>query len=67
MVLKAAAQKQSSKQSLPKVNLEAFFKIDFLKNFAAGKHLCWGLFLIKLQAKRQATLLKRDSSIDIFL
>ena len=29
-----------------------FFKIGVLKNFAnfAGKHLCWSLFLIKLQA-----------------
>ena len=28
-----------------------FFKIDALKNFAnfTGKHLCWSLFLIKLQ------------------
>ena len=30
-----------------------FLKIDVLKNFASltGKHLCWSLFLIKLQAK----------------
>ena len=29
------------------------FQIGSLKNFAnvTGKHLCWGLFLIKLQAK----------------
>ena len=27
-----------------------------------GKHLCWSLYLIKLQAIRTATLLKRDSS-----
>ena len=35
-----------------------FFKIGVLKNIAlfAGKHLCWSLLLIKLQA---ATLLKR--------
>ena len=28
-----------------------FFKIGSIKNFAifTGKHLCWGLFLIKLQ------------------
>ena len=33
----------------------------FLKNFVyfTGKHLCWSLFLIKLQAWRPATLLKR--------
>ena len=30
-----------------------FFKIGALKNFAnlTGKHLCWSLFLIKLQAQ----------------
>ena len=28
----------------------------------AGKHLCWSLFLIKLQACGPATLLNRDSS-----
>ena len=35
-----------------------------LKNFEnfTGKHLCWRLFLIKLQAFRPATLLKRDSN-----
>ena len=31
---------------------QMFFKIGVLKNFAnfTGKHLCWSLFLIKLQA-----------------
>ena len=35
-----------------------------LKNFAIfkGKHLCWSLPLIKLQAIRPATLQKRDSN-----
>ena len=30
---------------------QIFFKIGVLKNFAnfIGKHLCWSLFLIKLQ------------------
>ena len=39
-------------------------KISGLKNFAnlTGKHLCWSLFLIKLQVFRPATLLKRDSN-----
>ena len=48
---------------------QMFFKIDVLKNFAilTGKHLCWSLFLIKLQAFRSATLLNRDSSIGIIL
>ena len=41
------------------------FKIGVQKNFAIfiGKHLCWSLFLIQLQAWRPATLLKRDSNI----
>ena len=39
----------------------------FLKYFAifAAKHLCWSLFLIKLQAWRP--LLKRDSNTNVFL
>ena len=36
-----------------------FFKIGVFKKFA-GKHLCWSLFLIKLQAFMTATLLKLD-------
>ena len=41
---------------------QMFFKIDVLKNFAnfTGKHLCWSLFSIQLQALRPASLLKRD-------
>ena len=31
------------------------------------KHLCWNLFLIKLQAWRTATVLKYDFSTDVFL
>ena len=41
IVLKATVQKQCSKQSLLKVSSEAFFKIDFLKNFPTRKHLRW--------------------------
>ena len=43
-------------------------KKGVLKDFAnfKGKHLCWSLFLIKLQAFRPATLLKGDSYIEIF-
>ena len=37
-----------------------------LVNFT-GKHLCWSLFLIKLQAWTPATLLKRDSNTGVFL
>ena len=40
-----------------------------LKNFVifTGKHLCWSLFLIKLQALRPAALLTRDSNTGVFL
>ena len=46
-----------------------FFKIYVLKpdaNFI-GKHLCWSLFLLKLQALMTAALLKGASNIGIFL
>ena len=48
---------------------QMFFKIGVLNNFAifAGKHLCWSYFLIKLQARRSAILLKRDSNTGVFL
>ena len=40
---------------------QMFLKIDVLNNLATftGKHLCWCLFLINLQALRPTTLLKR--------
>ena len=40
---------------------QIIFEINSFKNFAkfTGKHLFWGLFLIKLQAFRPATFLKR--------
>ena len=44
-------------------------KKDALKNFVSfiGKHLCWSLFfLIKLQAFRPTTLLRRDSNTGCF-
>ena len=48
---------------------QMFFKISVLKRFAnfTGKHLCWSLFLIKLQALRPATLLKKDSNTGVYL
>ena len=49
---------------------EAFYKKTVLKIFSVftGKHLSWSLFLIiKFQAIRPATLLKRDSSTGVFL
>ena len=44
-------------------------KKDVLKIFAnfTGKHLCWSLFLIKIQVFRPVTLSKRDSNTAIFL
>ena len=46
-----------------------FFKIGVLKNFAifTRKHLCWSLFLTKLQTCGPATELKSNSSTGIFL
>ena len=46
-----------------------FVKKGALKNFEnfTGKYLCWSLFLIKLQAWRLATLLKKDSNTSVFL
>ena len=46
---------------------EVFCKNGVLKNFARGQHLCWSLFVIKLQAFSPATLLKRDSNTGVFL
>ena len=46
-----------------------FFKIGAHKilQYSQRKHLRWRLFLIKLQAFRPATLLKRGSYTDVFL
>ena len=42
-------------------------KIGALKNFVVSeKHLCWSLFILKLQTWRLATLLKRDSNTGVF-
>ena len=40
---------------------QMFLKLDVFKNFAmsTGKHLCWSLFLIKLQAWRKKENSKR--------
>ena len=46
---------------------QMFFKIGVLKNFAifTEKHLCWSLFLIKLQASRPKRLRQRCFPVDI--
>ena len=56
------AQHRSSRSQM-------FFKIAVLKIFAifTGKHLCWSLFLIKLQPWRPTTLLLIDSNTGVFL
>ena len=44
---------------------DVFFKKGVFKN-STEIHLCWTLFLIKLQAFRPETTLKRDSSTSVF-
>ena len=48
---------------------QMLLKMGILKNVAifTEKHLCWDLFLIKLQDCRAATLLKRDANTIDFL
>ena len=48
---------------------QIFIKISVLKNFAifTGKHLCWSLFLRKLQVLKPGSLLKGDSNTGVFL
>ena len=57
---------ESLKQSKDN-HLQMFFKTLNLKNFSkfTEKHLCCSLFLIKLQAFKPATSLKRDSDTDV--
>ena len=47
------------------IRSEMFIKIG-VSNFT-GKHVCWSLFLIMLQAFRPAILFKRDSNTVAFL
>ena len=50
-------------------SLQVFFKIGVANIFAnfTGKSLCWSRFLINLQARRPATLLKTESNTGVFL
>ena len=48
------------------MNGEVFYKKAVLKSFFR-KHLCWSLFLTKMQAYRPANLLKRNSNTGLFL
>ena len=47
--------------------LQIILLVGVLKYFAivTGKRLCWSIFLIKLQAFRSVTLLKRDSNTGV--
>ena len=48
--------------------MQMFFEIDVLRNFAfKRKHLCWSLFLTKLQDLGPATLFKRDFNFAKYL
>ena len=57
-----------SKTALSRSSRSQMF-LECSKNFATltRKHLCCSLFLIKLQASRHVTLLKRDSNAGVFL
>ena len=48
---------------------DVFCRKGCSKNFPnfTGKHLCWSLFLMKLQAFKPAHLLKRDSNTGVSL
>ena len=48
---------------------QIFVKISVLKNFEifTGKHLCWIIFLRKLQALKPASLLKGDPNTGVFV
>ena len=61
--------KKLSEKRCRSSRVQMFFKLGVLADFAifTGKHLCWSLFLIKLQGLRPATLLKRDCSKGVFL
>ena len=52
------------KSSYPRCTVEK----DALKNFTnfTGKHLCWSLFLIKLQGWGPSALLKRNTNAVVF-
>ena len=68
MILKTTGLKKSHKDSLSKVTSVAAVRRCFQKFHSIHrKHLCWSLFLIKLQALQPATLFKRYFNTDVFL
>ena len=64
---KARLLEYSCSGSCKSSRLHMFFKMGVLKNFTifTEKHLCWSLFLIRLQAWRPATLSKRGSDTGV--
>ena len=57
---KAAVRRCSTK--------EVFLKIlQYSQENITGKHLCWSLFFNKVAGLSPETLLKRDSTIGVFL
>ena len=60
---------QRSPGFVQKQSPEVLCKKKCSQKFAnfTGKHQCWSLFLIKLQAFRPATLLKSDYNNGVFL
>ena len=62
MVLKTTVQKQSSKQSLPKVSSEAFFKLNFLKNIYNRKTPVLGSLSNRVTSLKAGNFIKRDSN-----
>ena len=55
MVVKVMKVKMMMSYNEGSSHSQTFFKIRILKNFAnfTGKHLCWSIFVIKLQGLRQ--------------
>ena len=69
MILKKSQARQHWSFKFSKPPPEVYCKkgvLNFFANFT-GKHLCWSLFLIKLQAFSPVHLLKRDSNEGVFL
>ena len=63
MIMRVMMRKYRSSRS------QIFFKIGVLKNFSnfTRKHLCRSFFLIKLQTRWPAILLKADTNTGVFL
>ena len=65
---KRLSRKKVLNNNFSRTCTQMFFGIDVLRNFAfKRKHLCWSLFLTKLQDLGPATLFKRDFNIGFYL